>query len=65
MSPNTPNPIPVKPLLSAERMERILSARRSLTSEEAYRQLEQHMGRPLSPGRRKAFVNGREVWVCC
>jgi hypothetical protein len=65
MSPNTPNPIPVKPLLSAERMERILSARRSITSEDFRRQVAEHLGRPPSPGRRKAFVNGREVWVCC
>ena len=56
---------PVKPLLSPEQMERILSERRSITSEEAYRQMATHLGRPLSPGRRKTFVNGREVWVCC
>jgi hypothetical protein len=65
MPPIPANPAPVKPLLTAERMARILSARRSITSEEAYRQMAQHLGRPLSPGRRKAFVNGREVWVCC
>ncbi len=57
--------MPVKPLLSAEQMARILSARRSITSEDFRRQVAAHLGRPLSPGRRKAFVNGREVWVCC
>lgn len=56
---------PVKPLLTPEQMEQILSSRRSITSEEAYQQMETHLGRPRSPGRRKAFVNGREVWVCC
>ena len=56
---------PVKPLLSPEQMDRVLSARRSLTSEEAYREMAAHLGRPLSPGRRKTFVNGHAVWVCC
>jgi hypothetical protein len=63
MHPSQTQP-PVKPLLSPEQMERILSSRRSITSEEAYRQMEAHLGRPRSPGRKKAFVNGREVWVC-
>ena len=57
--------IPVKPLLTPEQMARILSSRRSITSEEAYRQMEVHMGRPRSAGRRKTFVNGQVVWVCC
>jgi len=65
MPPIPANPAPVKPLLSAEQMARILSARRSITSEDFRRQVESHLGRPLSPGRRKVFVNGREVWVCC
>jgi hypothetical protein len=56
---------PVKPLLTQEQMDRILSSRRSITSEEAYRQMEAHLGRPRSPGRKKTSVNGREVWVCC
>lgn len=56
---------PVKPLLTPEQMERILSSRRSITSEEFRQQVSAHLGRPPSPGRRKAFVNGREVWVCC
>ena len=65
MSQNPHSPAPVKPLLTQEQMDRILSSRRSLTSEEAYRQMEAHMGRPRSPGRKKVCVNGREVWVCC
>lgn len=56
---------PVKPLLTPEQMERILSSRRSITSEEAYRQIETHLGRPRSPGRKKVCVNGQDVWVCC
>jgi hypothetical protein len=55
----------VRPLISAERMEKILSSRRSITSEEAYRQIEAHLGRPLLPGRRKTSVNGQTVWVSC
>ena len=65
MSQSSPSQVPVKPLLTVEQMERILSSRRSITSEEAYKQMAAHMGRPLSPGRKKTFVNGREVWVCC
>lgn len=44
-------------------MERILSSRRSITSAEFRSQVEAHLGRPLSPARRKVSVNGREVWV--
>jgi hypothetical protein len=64
MKANNP---PVKPLLTAEQMGRILSARRSITSEEAYRQIAAHLGRtfPLPPGRKLTSVNGRPVWVCC
>ncbi|MFN0077128.1 MAG: hypothetical protein ACKVY0_11695 [Prosthecobacter sp.] len=65
MSQNPASPAPVKPLLTQEPMARILSSRRSITSEEFRRQVEAHLGRPLSPGRKKACVNGREVWVCC
>lgn len=56
---------PVKPLLSPEQMKRILSSRRSITSEEAYRQIAEHLGRPNRPGRKKEIRNGKEVWVCC
>lgn len=65
MPPKAPSHPPVIPLLSPEQMERILSSRRSITSDEFRRQVEAHLGRPLSLGRRKTFVNGREVWVCC
>ena len=64
MKRTAPQDQPVKPLLSREQMDRVLSARRSLTSEEAYREMAAHLGRPLSPGRRKTFVNGHVVWVC-
>lgn len=56
---------PVKPLLTQEQMERILSSRPSITSEEFNQQIEVFMGRPLSPARKKVCVNGQEVWVCC
>jgi hypothetical protein len=55
----------VKPLLSREQVKGILSARRSISSEEFNRQVEKHLGRPQSPARKKAFVNGRAVWACC
>lgn len=56
---------PVKPLLTPEQMERVLSSRHSVTAEEFRRQVVQHLGRPLQPARKKTFVNGQEVWVCC
>jgi hypothetical protein len=55
----------VKPLLSQKQLSGILSARRSITSAEAYRQIAAHLGRPLSPGRKLTFVNGQKVWACC
>ncbi len=60
-----PPPTLLRPLLTPEQMARILSSRRSLTSAEAYRQMAAHLGRPVSPGRRKTSVNGQSVWVCC
>ncbi len=65
MSQSPASQPPVKPLLTQEQMDRILSSRRSITSEEFRQQVAAHLGRPLSPGRKKTFVNGREVWVCC
>lgn len=56
---------PVKPLLTQEQMERILSSRHSITSEEFDRQLVEFLGRPPSPARKKVCVNGQEIWVCC
>ncbi|MCX6856510.1 MAG: hypothetical protein NTV80_16585 [Verrucomicrobia bacterium] len=56
---------PVKPLLTQELMDRILSSRHSITSEECYRQIAEHLGRPNRPGRKKEIRNGKEVWVCC
>lgn len=55
----------LRPLINEEQMGRILSSRRSVTSEEAYRQVEEHLGRRLLPGRRKIFVDGQPVWVSC
>ena len=63
MTQISPETTPVRPLLSSEEMERILSARRSITSDEAYQQIAVHLGRPLSPGKRGIFVNGRRVSV--
>jgi hypothetical protein len=55
----------VRPLISEERMQEILSSRRSISSEEAYREMEKHLGRPRSPGRRAVSFNGQTVWVSC
>ena len=55
----------VKPLLSQEQVEGILSKRRSISSAEFRRQVANHLGRPQSPARKKAFVNGHAVWACC
>ncbi len=46
-------------------MQEILSSRRSISSEEAYREMEKHLGRPRSPGRRAVSFNGQTVWVSC
>jgi hypothetical protein len=62
----TPATAPVlRPLISEEQMGRILSSRRSVTSEEFLKQVENHLGRRLLPGRRKIFVDGQPVWVSC
>ena len=53
----------VRPLISREEMNRILSARRSITSEEAYLQIERHLGRPLEPAKKLVSQNGQEIWV--
>ena len=60
-----PLPTPLSPLLTPEQMARVLSSRRAITSEEFQQQVARHLGRPVSPGRRKASVNGHTVWVCC
>lgn len=56
---------PVKPLLTARRVEVILSKRRSVTCREFYHQVEEHLGHPLSPAKKRVCVNGQMVWVCC
>lgn len=55
----------LRPLISEEQMGRILSSRRSVTSDEFLKQVEEHLGRQLLPGRRKIFVDGQPVWVSC
>ena len=55
----------ITPLLSKEKLERILSNRRSLTSSEAYLEVETHLGRRLSPARKPVLRNGRKLWVSC
>jgi hypothetical protein len=54
---------PIRPLISEARMREILSSRRSISSEEAYQEMEKHLGRPRSPGRKAVSFNGQTVWV--
>ena len=56
---------PVRPLISEARMQEILSSRRSISSEEAYQEMEKHLGRPRLPGRKPVSLNGQTVWVSC
>ncbi|MCU0749223.1 MAG: hypothetical protein MUF13_06725 [Akkermansiaceae bacterium] len=65
MKPSQTPKSPVRPLISEERMKEILSSRRSISSEEAYQEMEKHLGRPRSPGRKPVSVNGQTVWVSC
>jgi hypothetical protein len=60
-----PKASPIRPLISEERMQEILSSRRSISSEEFKKQVEAHLGRPLLPGRRPVSMNGQTVWVSC
>jgi hypothetical protein len=55
----------IRPLISEERMQEILSSRRSISSEEFKKQVEAHLGRPLVPGRKPVSFNGQTVWVSC
>ena len=55
----------VRPLISREEMDRIVSSLPSRTSEQVYAQIEEHLGRPLLPARKKVFQNGQPVWICC
>lgn len=60
-----PQGIPIRPLISEERMKEILSSRRSITSKDFKKQVEAHLGRSLLPGRKPVSVNGQTIWVSC
>lgn len=53
----------IKPLVSKEMMEKIVSSRRSITSEEFYRQVETHLGKPTRSAKKVIYKNGRKFWV--
>lgn len=55
----------IKPLISPEKMEQILSSRRSITSEEAMKEMAIHTGRPIRPAYKKVFENGETLRVSC
>ena len=59
----TPPPKPIRPLVSPETMEKIVSSRRSISSEEALQEMARHLGKPLLPARKLVLKNGRKVWV--
>lgn len=59
----TSPPKPIRPLVSPETMKKIVSSRRSISSEEALQEMARHVGKPLSPARKLVSKNGREVWV--
>jgi hypothetical protein len=59
----TPPPKPIRPLVSPETMEKIVSSRRSISSEEFDRQVETHTGKPTRPAKKPVYKNGRKVWV--
>lgn len=44
-------------------MEKIVSSRRSISSEEFDRQVEIHTGKPTRLARKLVLKNGRKVWV--
>ena len=58
-----PQPKPIRPLVSPETMEKIVSSRRSISSEEFDRQVENHTGKPTRPAKKSVYKNGRKVWV--
>lgn len=55
----------IQPLLSKQQVETIVSTRRSLTSAEAYREMDAHLGKVHLPARKPVLRNGRTVWVSC
>lgn len=62
---NSPKPTMIQPLLKKHQVAMIVSSRRSLTSAEAYREMDAHLGKVHSPARKPVLRNGRKVWVCC
>lgn len=65
MKAKSPTTSPVRQLISEARIQEILSSRRSISSEEAYREMEKHLGRPRLPGRKPVSLNGQTAWVSC
>jgi hypothetical protein len=60
-----PKASPVRPLISEERMKEILAARKPIPTDECYRQIEQHLGRPMQRARKPVIIHGETVWVSC
>lgn len=65
MKTDRPATSPVRPLISESRMREIVSSRRSISSADFKKQVEAHLGRPLSPARKPVSFNGQTVWVSC
>lgn len=56
---------PIQPLISREMMDKILSLRRSITSEEALEEMARHTGKPIRSARKAIYRKGQKVWVDC
>jgi hypothetical protein len=54
---------PIQPLISREMMEKIVSSRRSITSEKFYEEVANHTGKPTRSARKAVYRNGRKIWV--
>lgn len=65
MNPSQTPKSPVRPLISEERMQEILAAGKPISTEECYRQIELHLGRPMRRARKPVSFNGQTVWVSC
>lgn len=59
----TPPPKPIRPLVSPEMMEKIISSQRSISSEEFYEEVAKHTGKPIRKAKMLVHKNGRKVWV--
>jgi len=58
-----PQPKPIRPLVSPETMEKIVSTQHSISPEEFYEEVAKHTGKPTRSARKLVLRNGRKIWV--